>query len=206
MARSRRKTSSTLTLALLASLVVIILFVPVATFSSRPASGNAPAAGLEVPAWLFVVIVGGLISAVVYQAFLLEKRRLGLVEDIFLVHRDGRMIRHYSRRVKPVDAEIFSSMLSAVQAFVKDSMRETKAKLEEMRLGDSTILIEHGNHVFLAVVYLGRRPTRLRAAMKRCITRVEEEGSDLLTAWDGSAERVSHVVTPQLARLAGRTY
>jgi hypothetical protein len=174
---------------------------------ARSGSGQVPgSSGLEVPAWLFAVIVGGLVAAVIYQAFLLEKRRLGFVEDIFLVHRDGRMIKHYSRRVKPVDAEIFSSMLSAVQAFVKDSMRESKVSLEEMKLGDSTILIEHGSHVFLAVVYLGRRPARLRSAMKRCIVRVEEEGADLLTAWDGSTEKVAPVVTPQLAKLAGRTY
>ena len=44
------------------------------------------------------------------------------VEDLFLTYRDGRLIQHTTRRLKAdMDVDIMTSMLSAVQEFIKES-------------------------------------------------------------------------------------
>jgi len=49
-----------------------------------------------------------------------------MIEDVFLMYRDGRLIAHNTRRLRPdVDGDILSGMLTAVTAFVKDSGRPT---------------------------------------------------------------------------------
>ncbi|MEW5761302.1 MAG: hypothetical protein AB1779_11120, partial [Candidatus Thermoplasmatota archaeon] len=52
----------------------------------------------------------------------LEKEEFA-VEDVFLIYKDGRLIQHTTRRIKAdMDEEILTSMLTAVQTFIKDSL------------------------------------------------------------------------------------
>ncbi|HLE45539.1 MAG TPA: hypothetical protein VI915_00910, partial [Thermoplasmata archaeon] len=53
-----------------------------------------------------------------------EAERGTLIEDIFLLHRSGLLLKHYTRRLRPnVDSDVLSGMLVAVQDFIKDSFR-----------------------------------------------------------------------------------
>ena len=45
------------------------------------------------------------------------------VEDVFLMYNDGRLIQHATRRIKAdMDVDIVTSMLKAVQDFVRESL------------------------------------------------------------------------------------
>ena len=79
------------------------------------------------------------------------------VEDIFLMYRDGRLIQHTTRRLKAdMDVDIMTSMLKAVQEFVRESIgMEAGVELGSMEYGDNKIILEKGKHIILAAVIGG---------------------------------------------------
>src|SRR5207249_338738 len=99
-----------------------------------------------------------------------------LVEDVFLIHSDGRLIAHHSRKFREeIDEDIFSGMLTVVQDFVKDSFRaRTKTGMKRLDFGDSKILIERSPHTFLAAVVVGQEPKLLPLYMLQVLKEVED--------------------------------
>ncbi len=118
-----------------------------------------------------------------------------LVEDAFLVHVDGRLICHESRRtLDEIDEDIFSGMLTVVQDFVKDSFRQrTKAGLRRLEFAESKIIIERGPRVFLAAVLLGEEPELLPLYMTEIINEIERAYGDRLENWTGLLSEVEGV-------------
>src|SRR5439155_5380198 len=80
-----------------------------------------------------------------------------LIDDVFLLYNDGLLIKHETRRLKPdVDSDILSGMLTAVQAFVKDSFRSDEGdELNEMTFGEMHILLGRGKWLILAAIIGG---------------------------------------------------
>lgn len=112
------------------------------------------------------------------------------VEDIFLIHLDGRLIHHATRRLATgVDSDILSSMLTAVTSFVKDALARTgDSTLGSLEYGNNKILLEKGKWTFLAVVINSRQePKELREEMRQVIRNVESEYGGVLGKWDGNS-------------------
>src|SRR2546427_3254331 len=110
-----------------------------------------------------------------------------LVEDIFLIHSDGRLIAHHSRKFREeIDEDIFSGMLTVVQDFVKDSFRSrTRVGMKRIDFGDSKILIERSPHTFLAAVIVGQEPRLLPLYMLQVLKEVEDRYGTVLEKWTG---------------------
>jgi len=124
-----------------------------------------------------------------------EKQRMMrtyTIEEVFLIYKDGRLIAHNSRRLKPdVDKDILTGMLTAVQSFVKDSFAgEEKGILNELRYGNLKILIENGPRANLAVVIAGNEPASLRNNMKLLLKSVHDRYMGILDDWDGEVGRL----------------
>ena len=118
-----------------------------------------------------------------------------LVEDVFLIHGDGRLIAHHSRKFREeIDEDIFSGMLTVVQEFVKDSFR-SRARIGMKRLdfGDSKILIEHSPHTFLATVLVGHEPKLLPLYMLQILKEVEDRYGTVLERWTGLLHQLEGV-------------
>jgi len=169
------------------------------TFKTVEASGPV---GIGMAEWLLlalVVIVGAGIAAF---AVTRQKKASGpagaagmaapkgfAIEDIFLMYNDGRLILHTTRRMKAdMDVDVFTSMLTAMQAFVKDSFgRDTKGELGSMEFGGDKVLFEKGKRVIIAVVITGGEPAGFRDEMKAAVRNIESEYDPLLQQWDGDA-------------------
>ena len=110
-----------------------------------------------------------------------------LVEDVFLIHSDGRLIAHYSRKFREeIDEDIFSGMLTVVQDFVKDSFKtRTRVGMKRLDFGDSKILIERSPHTFLATVVVGQEPKLLPLYMLQVLKEVEDRYGTVLERWTG---------------------
>src|SRR2546422_994317 len=114
---------------------------------------STAAPGFFAQFWWILLLVG---AAAAGAALLLLRRRQAeaskpspppattaktsdaILEDVFLLnHKDGLLIKHETRRLRPdVDTDILSGMLTAVQAFVKDALRgDDYADLNEMTVG-----------------------------------------------------------------------
>lgn len=108
-----------------------------------------------------------------------------LVEDLFLLHQKGLLIRHYTRRLRRiVDSDILAGMLTVVQEFVKDSLRAEPGYLNEIRFGEVRIQIAAGHSLVLALVVRGERPADLVPRLQELIAQLEALRPDPITEWD----------------------
>ncbi len=116
------------------------------------------------------------------------------IEDIFLLHRSGLLLKHYTRRLRPnVDSDVLSGMLVAVQDFVKDSFREEKGQLNEIRFGEIRIVIIEGKWTILAAVVRGVRPYDIQPELSSALTDLEAKYEDPLIDWDGTMDQIQDV-------------
>ena len=118
-----------------------------------------------------------------------------LVEDVFLIHSDGRLIAHHSRKFREeIDEDIFSGMLTVVQDFVKDSFKaRTRIGMKRLDFGDSKILIERSPHTFLAAVVVGQEPKLLPLYMLQVLKEVEETYGSVLEKWTGLVHQLDGI-------------
>ena len=109
-----------------------------------------------------------------------------LVEAVYLVYNDGRLLAHVLSENQNTDPEILTSMLSAVGDFVSDSLG-TKGHLGTMQHGDSTILIEQGKECHLAAVTYGKPGKGLKKELRKQLSSIEDEYIKDLKGWEGDA-------------------
>jgi len=117
-----------------------------------------------------------------------------IIEDIFLLHRSGILLKHYTRRLRPnIDSDLLSGMLVAVQEFIKDSFRGEGGQLDEVRFGDMRIKILEGKWTIIAALIRGEATEEHRRQMRAALKDLETRYEDLLIDWDGTMDRIPEV-------------
>jgi hypothetical protein len=117
------------------------------------------------------------------------------IEDVFVVYLDGRLIYHHAEAdlagepvaaegAKSKDDHIMSSMLVAIQAFIRDSMGKG-GSLGSFEFGENKILLEQGKYIFVAVVLSGKDPPGLRDEMVDVVQKFEGLYAGVVENWDG---------------------
>lgn len=125
-----------------------------------------------------------------------RKKAVYSVEEVFLIYKDGRLISHKGK--SSVDDELMSSMLTAIQDFVRDSFK-AKGKIDEIQYGSSRILIQHPpyddyfSYVYLAVLINGKEDLVFKRGMMNLVVEVHKKFSALLKNWDGDLGKLSEI-------------
>ena len=128
------------------------------------------------------------------------------IDDVFLLYRDGLLIKHETRRLKPdIDTDILSGMLTAVQQFVKDSFRTEEGELDELTFGQMHILIGRGKYLILAAMIQGDGTESFTIQIKKTIQDIEDHHWDQLDDWDGDMA-IAKVLTPYVKKLIRGDY
>jgi DNA-binding response OmpR family regulator len=123
-----------------------------------------------------------------------SKNARTVVDEIFLIYRNGELIKHFTRRLKPdIDPEILSSMFVAVQNFVKDSFRREAGELNELQFGKFRILICRGKWIILAVVIKGEDIAVLKKQLSRTVRDMEKEKPERLENWKGVLDNLAYL-------------
>lgn len=147
----------------------------------------------EVPGPLLVLAL--LSSGAGLAGYGTYRRRRLRIEDLFLLGKDGILMKHYTRRQRPgADTDLLSAMLVAVQNFVDDafSRSSTEAKpLEQFKFGDQTILIAKGEHLFIAALASGPDPQRLLPRIAQTLRTLEGEMGGVFQASDGDGSSLA---------------
>ena len=107
-----------------------------------------------------------------------------MVEAVYLVYNDGRLMNHALSEEQQTDAEILTSMLSAVNDFVADSLGK-KGNIGNMQFGDNTIVIEKGKDCYIAAMTYGSPSSDFRSAVKKGVSKVQREHMKDLKKWNG---------------------
>lgn len=120
--------------------------------------------------------------------------RATTIEDVFLLHRSGLLLKHYTRRLRPnVDADVLSGMLVAVQDFIKDSFRGERGPLNEIRFGEIRIVVLEGKWTILAALIRGTSSANVQPQMSAALEDLETRYEDPLVDWDGTMEQMADV-------------
>ena len=117
-----------------------------------------------------------------------------LVEDVFVIHVDGRLLFHVGGANREIDEDIFSGMLSVVQDFVRDAFKTRSGKgLRRFEFGHYKVLIERSKHLFVAVKVAGEEPELLSLYMAEILREGEERYGAILEHWGGLLNDVSGI-------------
>ncbi len=142
---------------------------------------------------LTTLIAVGILAAVILilVGFLIGRQSMA-VDEVFIIYQDGRLMAHQTRRLKPgMDDEILSSMLVAIQSFVKDSFKdESSTHLQRLDFGEKKILVERGDSFYLAVVLHSNRAGNVPKRMQAVIEDIHKDFGASLHDWDGDLEKV----------------
>jgi outer membrane protein OmpA-like peptidoglycan-associated protein len=118
------------------------------------------------------------------------------IEQVYLIHRStGLVLTH----VVPPDAisqdpDLISSMLTAIQDFVRDSFSDAYASpgedsLNTLRMGaDRSIWIEQSPQVSIAAVIRGTPPEELRTQLREILERVQITHAAKIDTFDGDPQ------------------
>lgn len=118
------------------------------------------------------------------------------VEQVFLIHPEsGLLLQHVhadmqgatvEESIDQQNATMVSSMLTAIQDFVRDSFRtDSKAALDTIEVGDVTVWIERGPHAVLASVIRGTAPVELRAVLREALAQCHRDALEGLKRFSG---------------------
>ncbi|RWN48563.1 MAG: OmpA family protein [Mesorhizobium sp.] len=118
------------------------------------------------------------------------------IEHAFLIHRNsGLLIAHVTAdNATSEDPQLISSMLSAIQDFVKDSFNEKEQSgLDTIRFGDLRLWSEVGPFATLVSVIRGNPPEGLHEIVRDVLLRIHEESSQALEQFDGDGSQLASV-------------
>jgi OOP family OmpA-OmpF porin len=113
------------------------------------------------------------------------------VEQVFLIHKEtGLLIEHLSFDPSlNEDADVISSMLTAVQDFIRDSFAgSTDQGVENLRMGDLEVVLEQGPHFVLAVVCRGNTPRSFNNKIQAVVEDIQQTYGQFFESFDGDTE------------------
>ncbi|HUV61334.1 MAG TPA: hypothetical protein VMW71_04105 [Thermoplasmata archaeon] len=112
-------------------------------------------------------------------------RPFGL-DDLFLIHNDGRLISHVTRvESMTMDKDVVSAMFTAVQEFVRDSFQAGEVGLKKLEIGDKNVMIRKGKSVYLALIYSGWPPQSTFDTLDMLLSDAEERFHGKIERWNG---------------------
>ncbi|NND72426.1 MAG: hypothetical protein HKN43_12700 [Rhodothermales bacterium] len=113
------------------------------------------------------------------------------IEEIFVIDRQtGVSLVHVSTEAAELhDGSVVSSMLTAIQDFVKDSFgSEEDEVLETLEVGDVNVWFEPGPHATVAAVIRGIPPRSLRDHLKELVEVFHLNYADELATFEGDVD------------------
>jgi len=110
------------------------------------------------------------------------------VEQVFWIHKGtGLLLAHHSFDPSlSEDADVVSSMLTAVGDFIQDSFQGNQdQEVESLRLGDLEVLIEQAPDSVLAIVCRGNPPHTLRVLLSETLEQLQQTFHQNLKTFEG---------------------
>lgn len=116
------------------------------------------------------------------------------LENLFLIHNDGRLVAHVTKEENTnLDKDVVSAMFTAVQEFVRDSFQKGEVGLKKLEIGDKNVMIEKGQSAYLALIYSGWPQKEVFDMLAFLLRDVEERYKDKLERWNGTMKAVPGV-------------
>ncbi|UCE38524.1 MAG: hypothetical protein JSW00_04655 [Thermoplasmata archaeon] len=121
-----------------------------------------------------------------------------VVEQVFLIHEDGRLISYASLKGDVhKDENIVSCMLTAVKdlltvVFVKKDAKENVGQYK-FELGERNVILRMGKNFYLAIVTKGEENEALIDKFSAIVDDIQERYGDVFKNWSGEMKYVEGV-------------
>ncbi len=140
------------------------------------------------------LLTASILAALGTAGYFMRESRIA-VDETFVIYKDGRLISHTTRRLKPgMDDQVLGSMFVAIQDFVKDSFKDlTSFTLRRLDFGEKSIVIEKGEHLYVAAVLHGAASHKVASRMEKIADEIEERFEEELKEWDGDLDKLRGV-------------
>ena len=118
------------------------------------------------------------------------------VEHAFLIHHHtGLLIAHAAaENAASQDPQLVSSMLVAIQDFVRDSFTGAEQQgLDTLRLGELRLWSERSPFATLVAVIRGNPPEELHATLSRVLSQIHAERRQVLESFDGDSSGLGDI-------------
>ena len=126
------------------------------------------------------------------------------IEQVLLIDPEtGLLMQSVSSDARDEDADLVSSLLSAIQDFMRDSFRhrsEEGSELQDMKTNELTVWLHHGPAAVLAVAIRGQAPITLRERVQAVLDRIHVDYGSLLSNFRGDTTPMD-VIQPDLEEL-----
>ena len=111
------------------------------------------------------------------------------IKEAFLVHKSGCLITYANHKGEQnQDFDIVAGMLTAIQSFVKDTFGAGQWSLKRLEFEDRNLLIELGEHIYLAVIYEGKADVKIQSKVERTVDIVQEKFWEQCGNWTGDMD------------------
>lgn len=136
-----------------------------------------------------------------FSDIVLSRSLLYSVREVFLIHgKTGVMLQQVSKEAVTKDADMISSMFTAIQEFVRDSFIGTESReLETIDLGSFKLWITHGPYAMLAGAVGGSPPTELKVVFHAALDEIESRFAHEFQSFQGDVT-VFEATRPTLER------
>jgi hypothetical protein len=129
-----------------------------------------------------------------------------IVEEVFVVYNDGRLITSCARdECGTADADLMSGMLIAVQGLIQDGF-ESGGRLESIKYGENLISLASGDHVVLAAVVYGRPDQQLQDDLTKTVADIEGTYSGIIEDWTGDPSAMEGLDEMVMPLIEGTAY
>ena len=133
------------------------------------------------------------------------------LDGIYLLSSHGFLLGKAERTSSDFDAEIFTSMLRAVEQFVNDSLsrfsgKESGSPLTSMGYGAYTILLQKSGTLALAAIISGQGNEFLIDDMRSVLAGINLVYGERLKDWDGVLKTLDGIENPVLELLHSGKY
>ena len=113
-------------------------------------------------------------SGVPYAEIVLKHTLTYRIDHVFLIERDSGLVldRESAPELPELDADAIAGMLTAIGAFVRDSVGGEGGTLDSARIGEHLLWLVEGPRANLACFIHGVPPARLRALLEQKLERI----------------------------------
>jgi hypothetical protein len=118
-------------------------------------------------------------------------------DELFLFHRDGRLISHQTSRLEPsIDDALLQSWVDQIVGAVKRTMNDpSKAMPAQLNVMGYDVIMEYTNYMNIAFMTTRRDAEARREIMSDVLGDIDAKFHNILYSWDGATQELTDVKT-----------
>jgi hypothetical protein len=143
----------------------------------------------QVEMYVWPTVIGIVLLGMVGLLYWRMSKRY-LLEDLFVIGKDGKPLVHKTTRTRPDrDEDIFSGMLTVIRDFTADTFREEKGTLKSFELEeDKKILMKAAEAFYVAAIFSGKEPKSASDSLGAFVQDMETMYGPMISSWTGAMD------------------